>query len=168
MTRVSSLAFCKTAEGRLFQTKIKACDRARALLGGACLLQSLLSVCAFKIWGSRAETCLVGLQAKEAGQESAGQGSCSSKTCQILFQKRLSVKIWALYADLWLVGLQAKEAGKKSADAVEPVMRTVSKSTADWAIQNDNKPLWTKSPREVKPKPQTLNPLDQVPERGKA
>lgn len=45
--------------------------------------------------------------------------------------------------------MQAKEEGKESADAVEPVTRTVSKTSEEWAIQNDNKPLWTKSPRDV-------------------
>ena len=28
-------------------------------------------------------------------------------------------------------------------------MRTNSKSSQEWQIQNDSKPLWTKSPREV-------------------
>jgi len=45
--------------------------------------------------------------------------------------------------------MQAKEEGKEAADAVEPVMRTVSKSSEEWQVQNDSKPLWTRSPREV-------------------
>lgn len=44
---------------------------------------------------------------------------------------------------------KAKEEGKEAGDAVEPVMRTVSKSSEDWQVQNDSKPLWTRSPREV-------------------
>ncbi len=45
--------------------------------------------------------------------------------------------------------MQAKEEGKEAADPVEPVTRTVSKSTEAWQVQNDSKPLWTRSPREV-------------------
>lgn len=45
--------------------------------------------------------------------------------------------------------VQAKEEGKDTADKVEPVMRTNSKSSQEWQVQNDSKPLWTKSPREV-------------------
>ncbi len=45
--------------------------------------------------------------------------------------------------------LQAKEEGKEAADPVEPVTRTVSKSSEAWQVQNDSKPLWTRSPREV-------------------
>ena len=46
-------------------------------------------------------------------------------------------------------GVQAKEEGKDAAEPVAPVMRTVSKSSEDWKVQNDSKPLWTRSPREV-------------------
>ncbi len=45
--------------------------------------------------------------------------------------------------------MQAKEEGKEAADPVEPVTRTVSKSSEAWQVQNDSKPLWTRSPREV-------------------
>ncbi|KAL3131506.1 Heat shock protein 90-5, chloroplastic [Trebouxia sp. C0009 RCD-2024] len=44
---------------------------------------------------------------------------------------------------------KAKEEGKDEAEAVEPVMRTTSKSSQEWQIQNDSKPLWTRPPREV-------------------
>ncbi|CAD6579331.1 MAG: Heat Shock Protein [Alectoria sarmentosa] len=44
---------------------------------------------------------------------------------------------------------KAKEEGKEAADPVEPVTRTVSKSSEAWQVQNDSKPLWTRSPREV-------------------
>jgi hypothetical protein len=33
---------------------------------------------------------------------------------------------------------------------VDPVMKTEQKEVQDWAVQNDNKPLWTRSPREVR------------------
>lgn len=32
---------------------------------------------------------------------------------------------------------------------MDPVMKTEQKEVQDWAVQNDNKPLWTRSPREV-------------------
>ena len=44
---------------------------------------------------------------------------------------------------------KAKEEGKDKADPVQPVMKTQSKSVQDWLVQNDNKPLWTRPPREV-------------------
>ena len=43
----------------------------------------------------------------------------------------------------------AKEAGKEAADPVEPVMKTEPVTSQDWVVQNDNKPLWTRSPKEV-------------------
>ena len=47
---------------------------------------------------------------------------------------------------------EAKEAGKEGgADPVEPVYKYEPKTTVDWAVQNDNKPLWTRSPKEVRP-----------------
>lgn len=46
--------------------------------------------------------------------------------------------------------MQAKEEGKEAAEPVEPVTRTVSKSSEEWQVQNDSKPLWTRSPREVR------------------
>ena len=46
---------------------------------------------------------------------------------------------------------EAKEAGKEGgADPVEPVVKYVPKTTTDWAVQNDNKPLWTRSPKEAR------------------
>ncbi len=33
---------------------------------------------------------------------------------------------------------------------VEPVYKYEPKTTVDWAVQNDNKPLWTRSPKEVR------------------
>ncbi|CAL8468307.1 g7847 [Coccomyxa elongata] len=44
---------------------------------------------------------------------------------------------------------EAKAAGKEAADPVEPAMRSESKEIWDWRVQNDNKPLWTRSPKEV-------------------
>ena len=38
-----------------------------------------------------------------------------------------------------------------SADPVTKVYKTEWESSEDWAVQNNNKPLWTRSPREVKP-----------------
>jgi HSP90 family molecular chaperone len=32
---------------------------------------------------------------------------------------------------------------------VEPVMKTDYEDVWDWRVENDNKPLWTRSPREV-------------------
>eukprot|EP00891_Asterochloris_glomerata_P006984 jgi/Astpho2/6984/e_gw1.00107.206.1_t len=43
----------------------------------------------------------------------------------------------------------AKEAGKEAADPVEPVMKTEPVTSQEWVVQNDNKPLWTRSPKEV-------------------
>ena len=34
---------------------------------------------------------------------------------------------------------------------MDAVMKTEQKEVQDWAVQNDNKPLWTRSPREVRP-----------------
>ena len=33
---------------------------------------------------------------------------------------------------------------------MDAVMKTEQKEVVDWAVQNDNKPLWTRSPREVR------------------
>lgn len=44
---------------------------------------------------------------------------------------------------------EAKEKGEEP-KPVDPVMKTEQKEVQDWAVQNDNKPLWTRSPREVK------------------
>ena len=48
---------------------------------------------------------------------------------------------------------EAKKEGKDSAEPVEPVMKSESKEVLDWRIQNDNKPLWTRSPKEVRALP---------------
>lgn len=45
---------------------------------------------------------------------------------------------------------EAKEAGKEAADPVEPATRSESKEVWDWRVQNDNKPLWTRTPKEVR------------------
>lgn len=45
---------------------------------------------------------------------------------------------------------EAKKEGKDSAEPVEPVMKSESKEVLDWRIQNDNKPLWTRSPKDVR------------------
>ncbi|EIE19325.1 heat shock protein Hsp90 [Coccomyxa subellipsoidea C-169] len=44
---------------------------------------------------------------------------------------------------------EAKEAGKEAADPVEPATRSESKEVWDWRVQNDNKPLWTRTPKEI-------------------
>jgi heat shock protein 90kDa beta len=44
---------------------------------------------------------------------------------------------------------KAKEEGKDSADPVTPVYKTEWDTTQEWAVQNDNKPLWTRPAREV-------------------
>lgn len=43
----------------------------------------------------------------------------------------------------------AKAQGKEKADPVEPATKSESKQVWDWRVQNDNKPLWTRSPKEV-------------------
>lgn len=48
-----------------------------------------------------------------------------------------------------------EEADKISADKgeepikVEPVMKTDYEDVFDWRVENDNKPLWTRSPKDV-------------------
>lgn len=44
---------------------------------------------------------------------------------------------------------KAKEEGKEAADPVTPVYKTEWDSVQEWAVQNDNKPLWMRPPREV-------------------
>ncbi|KAL4421773.1 hypothetical protein ABPG77_009756 [Micractinium sp. CCAP 211/92] len=44
---------------------------------------------------------------------------------------------------------KAKEEGKEAADPVAPVMKTEWKESQEWKVQNDNKPLWVRPPREV-------------------
>lgn len=46
---------------------------------------------------------------------------------------------------------KAKEEGKDAADPVSPVLKTDWRETMDWRVQNDNKPLWTRSTRDVAP-----------------
>ena len=48
---------------------------------------------------------------------------------------------------------EAKEKGQDKAEAVEPEMKSTSKEVWDWAVQNDSKPLWTRSPKEVRSLP---------------
>ena len=66
----------------------------------------------------------------------------------------------------------AKKEGKESADPVDPVLKTEWESSEDWEIQNDNKPLWTRPPREVSKDEyasffkstfrEFIDPLDQI------
>jgi heat shock protein beta len=48
-----------------------------------------------------------------------------------------------------------EEADKIAADKgeepikVEPVMKTDYEDVFDWRVENDNKPLWTRSPKDV-------------------
>lgn len=44
---------------------------------------------------------------------------------------------------------KAKEEGKDAAEPVTPVYKTEWDTAEEWVVQNDNKPIWTKSPREV-------------------
>ena len=44
---------------------------------------------------------------------------------------------------------KAKEEDKEPAP-VEPVFKYEPKTVTDWAVQNDNKPLWTRTPRDVR------------------
>jgi hypothetical protein len=45
----------------------------------------------------------------------------------------------------------AKEEGKEgSAEPVDPVMKSVGNEVWDWRVQNDNKPLWTRPPKEAR------------------
>ena len=46
---------------------------------------------------------------------------------------------------------EAKKEGKEAADPVEPVMKSEGKDVWDWRVQNDNKPLWTRTPKDVSP-----------------
>ncbi|KAK9804487.1 hypothetical protein WJX73_008885 [Symbiochloris irregularis] len=43
----------------------------------------------------------------------------------------------------------AKEKGEDQAAPVDPEMKAESKDVWDWAVQNDSKPLWTRSPKEI-------------------
>ena len=44
---------------------------------------------------------------------------------------------------------EAKKEGTESADPVEPVTKSEGRDVWDWRVQNDNKPLWTRSPKDV-------------------
>ena len=44
---------------------------------------------------------------------------------------------------------KAKEEGKEAADKVEPVMKTVYEEKWDWRVENENKPIWIRSPKDV-------------------
>ena len=57
---------------------------------------------------------------------------------------------------------EAKKEGKDSAEPVEPVMKSESKEVLDWRIQNDNKPLWTRSPKDVRSSQSLRNLLVQT------
>ncbi|KAF8068330.1 HSP90-5 [Scenedesmus sp. PABB004] len=43
----------------------------------------------------------------------------------------------------------AQSKGEEKADAVEPVMKTEYEDVWDWRVENENKPLWTRAPRDV-------------------
>ena len=46
----------------------------------------------------------------------------------------------------------AKEKGdEQPAEKVTPETKSESKQVWDWVVQNDSKPLWTRSPKEVSP-----------------
>ena len=54
---------------------------------------------------------------------------------------------------------EAKKEGKEKANPVEPVMKSEGKDVWDWRVQNDNKPLWTRTPKDVSPLLVTLHIL---------
>jgi heat shock protein beta len=66
----------------------------------------------------------------------------------------------------------AKKDGKDAADPVPTVMKTTWESKTDWLVQNDNKPIWTRPPRDVAKDEyasffkstfrEFLDPLDQI------
>lgn len=45
---------------------------------------------------------------------------------------------------------KAKEEGKEAAEPVDTVTKSEGKEVWDWRVQNDNKPLWTRTPKEVR------------------
>ena len=51
---------------------------------------------------------------------------------------------------------EAKKEGKEAADPVEPVTKSQGRDVWDWRVQNDNKPLWTRSPKDVSLPPAAL------------
>ncbi len=44
----------------------------------------------------------------------------------------------------------AKAEGKDAAEPVEPVTKEMKRDVEAWTVQNDNKPLWTRNPREAR------------------
>jgi hypothetical protein len=46
---------------------------------------------------------------------------------------------------------EAKKAAEegREAGAVEPVMKTTYEDLWDWRVENENKPIWTRNPKEV-------------------
>ena len=46
---------------------------------------------------------------------------------------------------------KAKEEGKEAAEPVNPITKSQPREEWDWRVQNDNKPLWTRNPREARP-----------------
>ena len=48
-----------------------------------------------------------------------------------------------------LLTIQPRRLARRRLTLVEPVMKTEPVTSQDWVVQNDNKPLWTRSPKEV-------------------
>ena len=44
----------------------------------------------------------------------------------------------------------ARAKGEEGEVTVEPVKKASTSTEWDWTVQNDNKPLWTRSPKEVR------------------
>lgn len=59
---------------------------------------------------------------------------------------------------------EAAKEGKESAEPVEAVMKSEGKEAWDWRVQNDNKPLWTRPPKEARTPP--LSPFGSIVSRG--
>lgn len=62
---------------------------------------------------------------------------------------------WTQVVDEAATKKRQEEADKIAADKgeepikVEPVMKTDYEDVFDWRVENDNKPLWTRSPKDV-------------------
>ncbi len=52
---------------------------------------------------------------------------------------------------------KAEEEGREAGE-VEPVMKTTYEDMWDWRVENENKPIWTRSPKEVRAPPPPLMP----------